>query len=67
MEVTPKLPFDLGRHTVVIPVIIPCQRESRRFQKIDALSPSVEHTVAILRGLKSCLESRKGVQLQLED
>jgi ATP-dependent Clp protease ATP-binding subunit ClpA len=35
---------------------------SRRFQKIDVVEPSVEDTVAILRGLKSRFESHHGVK-----
>jgi ATP-dependent Clp protease ATP-binding subunit ClpA len=35
---------------------------SRRFQKIDVLEPSVEETVAILRGLKSRFEAHHGVR-----
>ncbi len=35
---------------------------SRRFQKIDVSEPSVEETVAILRGLKSRFESHHGVR-----
>ncbi|MGB0128975.1 MAG: ATP-dependent Clp protease ATP-binding subunit ClpA [Rhodocyclaceae bacterium] len=35
---------------------------SRRFQKIDVNEPSVEETVAILRGLKSRFESHHGVK-----
>jgi ATP-dependent Clp protease ATP-binding subunit ClpA len=34
---------------------------SRRFQKIDIVEPSVEDTVAILRGLKSYYEEHHGV------
>ena len=35
---------------------------SRRFQKIDVLEPSVDDTVAILRGLKSRFEDHHGVR-----
>lgn len=35
---------------------------SRRFQKIDVVEPSVDETVAILRGLKSRFESHHGVR-----
>lgn len=35
---------------------------SRRFQKIDVTEPSVDETVAILRGLKSRFESHHGVR-----
>ena len=35
---------------------------SRRFQKIDVVEPSVDETVAILRGLKSRFESHHGVK-----
>ena len=35
---------------------------SRRFQKIDVPEPSVEETVAILRGLKSRFEAHHGVK-----
>lgn len=35
---------------------------SRRFQKIDVAEPSVEETVAILRGLKSRFEAHHGVR-----
>jgi ATP-dependent Clp protease ATP-binding subunit ClpA len=35
---------------------------SRRFQKIDVLEPSVEETVAILRGLKLRYETHHGVK-----
>ncbi len=35
---------------------------SRRFQKIDVPEPSVEETVAILRGLKSRFEAHHGVR-----
>ncbi|MFZ5484138.1 MAG: ATP-dependent Clp protease ATP-binding subunit ClpA [Pseudomonadota bacterium] len=35
---------------------------SRRFQKIDVNEPSVDETVAILRGLKSRFESHHGVR-----
>jgi ATP-dependent Clp protease ATP-binding subunit ClpA len=35
---------------------------SRRFQKIDVLEPSVEETVAILRGLKPRYEAHHGVK-----
>jgi len=35
---------------------------SRRFQKIDVPEPSVEETIAILRGLKSRFESHHGVK-----
>jgi ATP-dependent Clp protease ATP-binding subunit ClpA len=35
---------------------------SRRFQKIDVNEPSVEETVAILRGLKSRFETHHGVK-----
>ncbi len=35
---------------------------SRRFQKIDILEPTVEETVAILRGLKSYYEAHHGIQ-----
>ena len=35
---------------------------SRRFQKIDVLEPSVDDTVAILRGLKSRFEDHHGVK-----
>ena len=35
---------------------------SRRFQKIDVTEPSVEETVAILRGLKSRFEAHHGVK-----
>jgi ATP-dependent Clp protease ATP-binding subunit ClpA len=35
---------------------------SRRFQKIDVKEPSVEETVAILRGLKSRFEAHHGVK-----
>ncbi len=35
---------------------------SRRFQKIDVLEPSVEETVAILRGLKGRYEAHHGVK-----
>ena len=35
---------------------------SRRFQKIDVMEPSVEETVAILRGLKSRFEAHHGVR-----
>ena len=35
---------------------------SRRFQKIDVVEPSVEETVAILRGLKSRFEAHHGVR-----
>ncbi|MCX7672507.1 MAG: ATP-dependent Clp protease ATP-binding subunit ClpA [Thiobacillaceae bacterium] len=38
---------------------------SRRFQKIDVLEPSVEETVAILRGLKSRFEAHHGVRYTL--
>jgi ATP-dependent Clp protease ATP-binding subunit ClpA len=35
---------------------------SRRFQKIDVLEPSIEETVAILRGLKTRFEAHHGVK-----
>ncbi len=35
---------------------------SRRFQKIDVLEPSVDDTVAILRGLKSRFEDHHGIK-----
>ena len=35
---------------------------SRRFQKIDVAEPSIEETVAILRGLKSRFEAHHGVR-----
>jgi len=35
---------------------------SRRFQKIDVTEPSVEETIAILRGLKSRFETHHGVK-----
>jgi ATP-dependent Clp protease ATP-binding subunit ClpA len=35
---------------------------SRRFQKIDVLEPSVEDTVAILRGLKTRFEDHHGIK-----
>jgi ATP-dependent Clp protease ATP-binding subunit ClpA len=35
---------------------------SRRFQKIDVVEPTVEETVAILRGLKSHFEAHHGVK-----
>jgi len=35
---------------------------SRRFQKIDVMEPSVDDTVAILRGLKSRFEDHHGVK-----
>ncbi|ONP78456.1 ATP-dependent Clp protease ATP-binding subunit ClpA, partial [Burkholderia cenocepacia] len=35
---------------------------SRRFQKVDVTEPSVEQTVAILRGLKSRFEEHHGVK-----
>jgi ATP-dependent Clp protease ATP-binding subunit ClpA len=35
---------------------------SRRFQKIDVTEPSIEETVAILRGLKSRFEAHHGVK-----
>jgi ATP-dependent Clp protease ATP-binding subunit ClpA len=35
---------------------------SRRFQKIDVVEPTVEETVAILRGLKSRFEAHHGVK-----
>lgn len=35
---------------------------SRRFQKIDVVEPSIEETVAILRGLKSRFEAHHGVR-----
>ena len=35
---------------------------SRRFQKIDVVEPSVEETVAILRGLKSRYEAHHGIK-----
>ncbi len=35
---------------------------SRRFQKIDVAEPSVEETIAILRGLKSRFEAHHGVR-----
>ncbi|NTV96550.1 MAG: ATP-dependent Clp protease ATP-binding subunit ClpA [Thiobacillus sp.] len=35
---------------------------SRRFQKIDVVEPSIDETVAILRGLKSRFESHHGVR-----
>ncbi|MEW6133744.1 MAG: ATP-dependent Clp protease ATP-binding subunit ClpA [Pseudomonadota bacterium] len=35
---------------------------SRRFQKIDVMEPSVDDTVAILRGLKSRFEDHHGVR-----
>jgi ATP-dependent Clp protease ATP-binding subunit ClpA len=35
---------------------------SRRFQKIDVVEPSVEETIAILRGLKSRFEAHHGVK-----
>ena len=35
---------------------------SRRFQKIDVTEPSVEETVAILRGLKSRYEAHHGIK-----
>ena len=35
---------------------------SRRFQKVDVNEPSVEQTVAILRGLKSRFEEHHGVK-----
>jgi len=35
---------------------------SRRFQKIDVAEPSVEETVAILRGLKSRFEAHHGIK-----
>ncbi len=35
---------------------------SRRFQKIDVTEPSVEETVAILRGLKSRFEAHHGIK-----
>ncbi|MEK7439011.1 MAG: ATP-dependent Clp protease ATP-binding subunit ClpA [Pseudomonadota bacterium] len=35
---------------------------SRRFQKIDVVEPSVEETVAILRGLKSRFEAHHGIK-----
>jgi len=35
---------------------------SRRFQKIDVVEPSIDETVAILRGLKSRFESHHGVK-----
>ena len=35
---------------------------SRRFQKIDVLEPSVDETVAILRGLKARYEAHHGVK-----
>jgi ATP-dependent Clp protease ATP-binding subunit ClpA len=35
---------------------------SRRFQKIDVTEPSVEETVAILRGLKSRFEQHHGIK-----
>ncbi len=38
---------------------------SRRFQKIDVPEPSVEETVAILRGLKSRFEAHHGVRYTL--
>ncbi|MDP2751351.1 MAG: ATP-dependent Clp protease ATP-binding subunit ClpA, partial [Rhodocyclaceae bacterium] len=35
---------------------------SRRFQKIDVVEPSVEETIAILRGLKSRFEEHHGIR-----
>ena len=35
---------------------------SRRFQKIDVAEPSIEETIAILRGLKSRFEAHHGVK-----
>ena len=35
---------------------------SRRFQKIDVTEPSIEETIAILRGLKSRFETHHGVK-----
>lgn len=35
---------------------------SRRFQKIDVTEPSVEETIAILRGLKSRFEAHHGIK-----
>ena len=35
---------------------------SRRFQKIDVVEPSIEETVAILRGLKSRFEEHHGIK-----
>jgi ATP-dependent Clp protease ATP-binding subunit ClpA len=35
---------------------------SRRFQKIDVVEPSVQETIAILRGLKSRFEAHHGVK-----
>jgi len=35
---------------------------SRRFQKVDVTEPTVEHTVAILRGLKTRFEEHHGVK-----
>src|SRR5574339_1303101 len=35
---------------------------SRRFQKIDVVEPSVEETIAILKGLKSRFEAHHGVK-----
>ena len=35
---------------------------SRRFQKIDVVEPSIEETVAILRGLKSRFEAHHGIK-----
>ncbi|HTN93381.1 MAG TPA: ATP-dependent Clp protease ATP-binding subunit ClpA [Gallionella sp.] len=35
---------------------------SRRFQKVDVVEPSVEQTIAILRGLKSRFEEHHGVK-----
>jgi len=35
---------------------------SRRFQKIDVTEPSIEETIAILRGLKSRFEAHHGVK-----
>jgi ATP-dependent Clp protease ATP-binding subunit ClpA len=37
-------------------------KPSRRFQKIDVPEPSVEETVAILRGLKSRFEAHHGIK-----
>jgi ATP-dependent Clp protease ATP-binding subunit ClpA len=35
---------------------------SRRFQKVDVIEPSVEQTIAILRGLKSRFEQHHGIK-----
>ncbi len=39
---------------------------ARRFQKIDVVEPTVEETVAILRGLRSRFEDHHGVRYQPE-